>query len=75
MPHRVLSPLFLACLLFLPSIAEAWSDKVINVTDGETLVMKRATLRSMNGFTGSIPPKMTSLTGLGRYASPGDGSF
>lgn len=39
MPHWILPPLLLACLLLAPPIALAWQGKVVHVTDGDTLVV------------------------------------
>ena len=36
-----LPSLLLACLLLLPSIALAWPGKVVEVTDGDTLVVQK----------------------------------
>ena len=41
MPHRVLSLLLLACLFLLPSVSFAWQGKVVEVTDGDTLVVNK----------------------------------
>jgi endonuclease YncB( thermonuclease family) len=35
----VLPPLLFACLLLLPSIVAAWSGKVVEITDGDTIVV------------------------------------
>ena len=41
MPHRLLPSLLLSFLLLLPSVALAWQGKVVEVTDGDTLVVQK----------------------------------
>ena len=42
MPHRLLLSLLLSFLFLLPSIALAWQGKVVEVIDGDTLVVQKA---------------------------------